>query len=140
MLFRSGIKELAEKIIEVKDDLFHIREYEVGFLYSDIEKKNGGCFVYADCTKTNAMLKYYSGYDFIITIYEPNVMDLTDGQLQMLLYHELLHIGEDGRLRPHNVQDFHEIIGKHGIDWIDNDSLEEIVGGEKDEGRKKRKR
>lgn len=134
------IKELAEEIIEVKEDLFHIRDYEVGFLCSDTEKKANGCLVYADCTKTNGLLKYYSGFDFIITIYEPNVMDLTDGQLQVLLYHELLHIGEDGKLRQHTVQDFHEIIYQYSLDWIEDDSLEPIVGGDKIEGRKKRKR
>lgn len=135
-----GIKELAEQIIEVKEDLFHIREYEVGFLYSDTEKQNNGCLVYADCTKTNGLLKYYSGYDFIITIYEPNVLDLTEEQLQILLYHELLHIGTDGKLRQHSVQDFHQILYQYGLDWIENENLEPIVGGDKDGSKRKGKR
>lgn len=136
-----GIKELAEKIIELKEDLFHVRDYEVGFLYCDTEKKLAGSIVFADCTKTNALLKYYSGFDFIITLYEPNIIDLTDEQLQVLLYHELLHIGIDGKLRQHTVQDFHQILYEHGLDWIeDGRSLEPIIGGDTDGKRGKKEK
>lgn len=132
------IKTIAERLIEAKEDLFHIRDYEVGFLYCDTEKQLAGNVVMADCTKTNGLLKYYSGYDFIITVYEPNIMDLTEAQLQILIYHELLHIGLEGKLRPHNVQDFYSILHLYGLDWIYDDSIGPILGGEESEGRNKR--
>jgi hypothetical protein len=54
----------------------------------------------------------------------PNVDGMTERQLEILMYHELLHVGmtEDGEdvkyiVNPHDVEEFRTIIDKYGIDW-----------------------
>ena len=127
----DDIKDMAEKIIDAKEELDHIRllDINIGFLYSDKEKKAGGNLVFADCTKVNGLLSHYCPYDFIITVYEPNIIELSDAQLQVLIYHELLHIGTDGKLKGHNVRDFYVLLQEYGLDWIETD-IEPIIGGD----------
>ena len=50
----------------------------------------------------------------------------TDEQLEILLLHELLHIGiqwdgneETYSIIPHDVEDFRAIIERYGIGWSD---------------------
>lgn len=127
------IKEIAEQLINSIEDLNHIDllDIKVGYLYSDNEKKQRGNKVFADITQVAGLLSYYCDYHFIVTVYEPNVIDLTDAQIQVLIYHELLHIDSEGKLRGHDVQDFYTILDRYGLDWSNDDSLPLLVGGEK---------
>lgn len=45
---------------------------------------------------------------------------LTDEQVAMVIYHELLHIGSDGDskwIKPHDLNDFKSIIDRFGTGW-----------------------
>lgn len=136
------IEVLAKKIIDAKEDLWHIKMHDIkiGYLYSIVEKKQAGFKVMADITQVFNLLAHYCPYDFIVTVYEPNVTYMSDAQLQVLLYHELLHIGEDGKLRGHNIMDFKTILEQYGIDWTNDATIKPIVGGDKvEKGNKQRK-
>ena len=59
-------------------------------------------------------------------MFEPNVERFTEEQIRILLLHELMHvqITKDGNeevysVRPHDVEDFREIIERYGMDWGD---------------------
>ena len=60
-------------------------------------------------------------FDFVITFYWPNCENMTEEKLEMLMYHELRHVGfGDGTFTiiPHDVEDFRDVIDRWGLDWI----------------------
>ncbi len=107
-------KELGESIIET---LFpELADTQIAWLLSEEKKQSNGKAVFADCTKVNKRYSWCCPYDFMITVYEPNVARFTDEQIRILLEHELMHVGKKGVI-PHDAEDFVEIIRKYGIDW-----------------------
>ena len=131
--------EIAAKIIQEEILLTDLRHSEATIIYlsSDKEKTSKGRAVCGECEKIPDKYKWAIPADFTITIYEPNVSTFTPDQIRILLFHELLHVGielkNDGSeaysIRPHDIEDFREIIKRHGMDWtlpiweaIDNDS------------------
>lgn len=124
-----NLKKIAYKIIEAREELYHILEFgiDIGFLFSDEEKMQGGKRVLGECRKVSGVLSHYCPYDFLIILYEPNITDFTDAQIQVLLYHELLHIGYDGKIAPHDIEDFAQVLIEHGLSWQRNENLKPIV-------------
>ena len=121
------LKELAEEVINEREDLKHIIEsgVRIGYMTSNKKKKSHGMIVQGDCEKVKPKNMKFIPFDFIITFYEPHVQFLDADKMRLLMYHELLHVGaersEAGELRtwvrPHNIQDFREIVDVHGLDW-----------------------
>ena len=118
--------EIANKLIKTKKSLKHLAGADVTIVYlsSNIEKKSNRKEVYAQCEKVPDRFKWAVPCDFTITVFEPNVERFTKKQLQILLEHELKHIGieRDGNeeiyyIVPHDIEDFKEIIDKYGLDW-----------------------
>lgn len=72
--------------------------------------------------------------DFTITVFEPNCRGFSEKQLEILLFHELLHIHieyKDGEekysINPHDLEDFRYIIDRFGSHWDevkDDDPME----------------
>lgn len=101
---------------------------KIAYIESYEEKKKNGKIIYADCAKVNERYRWCCKYDFFITVYEPNVMDFTEEQLEILIRHELHHVGVnfDGSyisyyLAPHDVEEFWDIINEHGLEWDKTD-------------------
>ena len=118
----------ANKLIREKPDLALLRGFSVKIAYlSSQEEKttgNGKKIVYGECKKISDSMQWAAPYDFAITIYEPNCCYFTDDQLQILLWHELKHIGIDIDSKepkfyiiPHDIEEFNEIIIEHGLTW-----------------------
>jgi predicted metallopeptidase len=55
--------------------------------------------------------------DWIIEFYSVHTDGKSTNYLQVLMLHELLHIGEDGKIVKHNIQDFRSVLKLAGIDW-----------------------
>lgn len=128
----EDIVSTAKKLIEEREELEHVSlgEYEIDYLMCDKELKSGGRPVLADIRAIRGINAFYIPYDYVVTIYEPNVMDLSDSQMQVLLLHELMHISEDGNLRSHDVQDFYTILRQFGLGWQYDADLKPTLGGE----------
>lgn len=116
--------EMASEVIRNTPSLKWIMEEDIsiGYLASNYPKKSNGKIVCGSCRKVPDRDKWAIPYDFIITIYEPNVEEWGEDKLKILLHHELLHIGRGNgqakfRVIPHDVEDFKEIINQYGIDW-----------------------
>ncbi len=118
--------ELGAKVIQNEKSLKWIAQADIriGFLKSFKEKKNKGKPVYGECVKVNELYAPFCPYDFLIVFYEMNILGLSDAQLYVLMYHELLHIGlneKDGepvyRIVPHDIEEFREIADRYGLDW-----------------------
>lgn len=119
------LAKIADKVIGNHDNLHHLKDERcrIAYLYSDEAKKSRGKTVFADTEKVKAKLKAIAQYDFAVTFYEPNTVNLNEETMERLMYHELRHIGfdpKDGRLTiiPHEIEDFRDIVDNWGIDWI----------------------
>lgn len=132
-------EQIALQVIDVVDELHFIKELEikVGYVKSYEEKVDKGRIIYADCRKVNDIYQCFIPYDFIITVYEPNVMLLNDNQIKALLWHELKHIGISERtlaptyrIVPHEIEEFYSIVDRLGTRWDMPDAdIEDITEG-----------
>lgn len=123
---KAKYKKTAEKLIKTVKSLEYIKNSAVRIVYlsSDVEKKKNHKVILADCAKVNDRYSWCCPYDFMITIYEPNVVGLNSKQMEILLQHELRHVGIDTEgnedsfyVVPHDIEDFREIIDQYGLDW-----------------------
>lgn len=122
-------ENIAARLIESIPALEYIKnsEVKIGFAASDAKKKDGGKTTCADCKKVPGLYKPFipEGYDFMITVYEPNVEHMNPDQLDILILHELLHVGieDDGMAPPryfvkaHTFEEFEIIVRTFGTDW-----------------------
>lgn len=119
-------KRIAERLIKNLEEFEYIRDSEVriAYLSSDEEKTKDRKLVHADCTKVDKKYSWCVPYDFFITVYEPNCLDFSKEQMEILMKHELHHIGIDNNgneptfhIIPHDVEEFWSIINAHGLDW-----------------------
>lgn len=114
---------IGAELIRTVPSLRWIEESEisVGYLTSDFKKQANGKIVFGECRKVPAWAAPFIPYDFLITVYEVNCMLFTDEQIRILLQHELMHIGQSEKgtfiVKPHDVEDFREIIDDYGLDW-----------------------
>ena len=123
--------EIGNTLIQSEKELAYIRESnaEIVFLASTQAKKKADKIVLGQCEKVADKYKWGIPCDFTITVFEPNVEGFTAKQLEILLFHELLHVGiedagtEDERhfIRPHDLEDFKVIIDMYGTEWADVD-------------------
>ena len=117
--------EIGAALIATMDELSDLRAGDVSIVYlgSEAKKTSKGKTVFGVCEKVADKYKWGIPCDFTITIFEPNVEGFTEEQLQILIFHELLHIGvtEDGShyIRPHDLEDFKAIIDRYGTGWSD---------------------
>lgn len=116
---------LAAEVIEAHEDLHWIREQaSIGYLSSDQEKKKSGMEVLGECILVKELYRVFCPYDFLIVIYEANTAGMSQEQLKILLYHELLHVGmkeseeePEYVVNPHDVEDFRIVLESYGLDW-----------------------
>lgn len=112
--------DMAHDLIENEEDLAWLRKAPVTIVYleSTHKKKSGGRKVLGQCEKVQEKNKWGIPADFTITIFQPNVEELTGEQLKIVLFHELLHISRDFEsVEPHDLQDFRYIVNRFGVDW-----------------------
>ena len=125
-------ESMAENLIKITPELSYIKNSQVKVVYltSNQAKKAGAKMVHGECEKIPAKYKWAINADFSITLFSPNNAHMTERQLEILLFHELLHIGiepaDDGgenyAIVPHDLEDFKTIIDKYGTDWsVKND-------------------
>ena len=124
--------KIAQEVIETEESLIDIRNSQATIIYltSESKKTNKGKAVCGECAKVPDKYKWSIPADFTITVFLPNVENFTEEQKRILIFHELLHVGiefnNDGSetysVRPHNYEDFKEIIDRFGTDWAGGDA------------------
>lgn len=127
-------REQSEKYADIGQDLIATEEIlsdiaisnaTIVYLTSEHEKRASGKVVCAECEKIPDKYKWCIPCDYTITVFEPNVEDFTEEQLRILILHELMHIKikfhddgtEEYEIRPHDVEEFRDIIDRFGLDW-----------------------
>lgn len=118
----TEMRRLANKVIREHEDLHWIREAQIriGFAMSDREKRNNQKVIYGECHKVPPLWSAWVPYDFCIVFYaDAGLMD--EEQLEILMWHELKHVGTDSAgtpmIVPHDIEDFYAIINEHGLGW-----------------------
>ena len=125
--------EIGMDLIQTEDALVDIANSQATIIYlsSEHKKVTSGKKVLGQCEKVADKYKWGIPCDFTITVFEPNVEGMTEEQLRMLIFHELLHVGieynadgtETYSVKPHDLEDFKLIIDRFGTDWskVDED-------------------
>jgi predicted metallopeptidase len=122
LILAPDLEEIAEKLIEkYPETLGHLSVDRISFFW-DTESKPKNTL--ARCTKVSDLMKSTFGNtrDFVIVFYKQKFEDMTPAQLNITIFHELLHCGEDGDIIEHDVQDFVLIAATFGVLWS-SDSL-----------------
>ena len=124
----ENYKTIAEELIDAEPELKYIKNsrVKIAYLESDQAKKvDKDKLVLGECEKVAAKNKWAIAYDFTITLFKPNLVGLTEEQIKIVLFHELLHVGielgadgdEEYSVRKHDLEDFKLIIDRFGTDW-----------------------
>lgn len=131
--------EIAKELLDTEPALEYIRDSAATIVYlsSEHEKKGDGKKILGQCEKIQEKYKWAIPCDFTITLFEPNIENLSEDQIRVVMFHELLHIGikengdgsEDYYIKPHDIEDFRLIIDRFGIDWVNSDCDFEIIKG-----------
>ena len=124
---KEEYKQIAGRLIDTVPELAYIKDsnVKIAYLVSDQAKKvDKDKLVLGECEKVAAKNKWAIDYDFTITLFEPNLYGLSAKQIEIVLFHELLHVGidygENGEVysvRKHDLEDFKIIIDKYGTNW-----------------------
>jgi len=121
-------KKMGEELIKRVPELQYIKEgkIKIAWLESTQKKMSNRKVVFADCRKIDEWMQVFCKYDFVITVYSDNCMGLTNNQMQIVLWHELLHVGIDAEslnpiyiVNPHDIEDFRSIVDRFGLDWAE---------------------
>jgi len=119
-------KAIGEAIIDRLPEFRAIKECNTRICYmtSTREKKSKGHRTFADCRKVHPRNQVWCPFDFIITVYLPNVENLKETNAAIVIAHELLHIdamltdaGPVFGIRPHDFADFEWIVARYGLWW-----------------------
>lgn len=128
------LADLAAEVIENTPELQAIADVPIAYMWCDSDKHTNGKTVYADTEKISDKHMELSGYAFCITFYKPNCQYLDAERMAILMEHELLHVGvnfkDDGSIRqrfirPHDIEDFEQILRKYGMHWVQGDDQAE---------------
>lgn len=123
--------DIGRRLIRTLPEFEEIREAgpRIAYLRSGKEKVKNRRIVCAECCKVDEKYSWCCPYDFFIVVYGPNVERFDERQMETLIRHELHHIGIaytdsglDFYVRPHDVEEFWEIIRECGLDWAEVES------------------
>ena len=119
--------EIGAELIGDEDALAHLAasSARIAYLSSSHAKRHSGKAVFGECEKVPEKYKWGLPFDFVVTVFEPNVEGFGEAQMRTLIFHELLHAGvshdKDGNERysivPHDYGEFREVYERCGLDW-----------------------
>lgn len=117
---------IAGRLIEQYDELYHLDGTQIIYLWKAKGGVNKGSANLGYCQKTSGLVKYFASVPWVIWLAADHVFsyDMTRRQVEALLYHELLHAGEeeneDGNKKVtvigHDFEGFANEVKRYG-DW-----------------------
>jgi hypothetical protein len=73
---------------------------------------------YAEIQKVKSPYTFVTSYKFIMIVYSPKTIAMTQAQINLLIMHELCHIDQDfEKLVKHDLEDFVSLCSIYGCDW-----------------------
>jgi len=121
------VKRLAERVKEIRSEVSHINVDAIAFIRVEGKNSPKNKIQPASISKVTGVYVCLVPYEYILRVYDKDWDDLTEAKQALVIYHELLHMGPDGELIPHTVQDFRSIIEEYGLDWFENPDTPNIL-------------
>ncbi|WP_425057637.1 hypothetical protein SCACP_21550 [Sporomusa carbonis] len=118
-------RPIAEKLVHKFPELKHITVASILFL--DNTEGSGKSKDKIRCAQIGTIQEKWSDiiyqftgkrFDYFIEFFRQNTERLTKEQLITVVYHELAHIGTDGNIRHHSIEEWANIVAKFGPDWL----------------------
>lgn len=120
----ESYRSIAAALIEKYPELNHIAVESILFVEdTESAKKNKGQTVFAQIgtipEKWSDIVYQTSGqpFDYLLEIFKINMAMMSREQIIALVYHELRHIGKDGKIIDHEISDWTNMVEKLGLDW-----------------------
>ena len=113
------VLEIVRRLI----DLYHesLKDARIGVIMRSEAPVTGGRITYGKAEKVSAKAQVHVPYDFIIWLSEDQYWMLAPFQREALIDHELCHCRYDtdtvAAIRPHDVEEFTEILERYGYWW-----------------------
>ena len=104
-------------------DLYHepLKDARIGVIMRSEAPVTGGRITYGKAERVSAKAQVHVPYDFIIWLANDGYQSLAPLQREALIDHELCHCqwGMDtgASIRPHDVEEFTEILQRYGYWW-----------------------
>lgn len=105
-------------------DLYHepLKAARIGVIMRSEAPVTGGRVTYGNAEKVSAKAQVHVPYDFIIWLAADRFGNLAPMQKEALIDHELCHCQWDdidmaASIRPHDVEEFTEILQRYGYWW-----------------------
>lgn len=129
--------EAPKSVIHIAEALirqYHpwLQEANIAFVMRSEAQKRGNRMILGSTSKVPAKVQVLAEYDFLIWLSETDYEAMSDAQREALIDHELMHCkrSRDGlgwSLREHDVQEFTEIIQRHGLWTHDLRSMDAAI-------------
>lgn len=111
-LLATDLRPAYEGLVEACPELGHLRDRRVVVLWKRAGGKGKGKLVYGTCQKPGGLLRHFTQADYVVCLSADHCRSWnpTPVELEALLYHELLHTGDDDHgqptLYPHDFEGF----------------------------------
>ena len=113
----NSVLEIANRYILLHHR--HLLDTDIGFSFRSETQESGGRLVIGQASKVSekfqALMNVTDRVDFQIWVAKDWWDDADDAQREALIDHELCHIGPGGKLRSHDIEEFHAIVDRHGL-------------------------
>jgi len=135
-----GWSEASASVIEMAKELIdefhpHLKEARIGFIFRDEAPVSRGNYTLGKATKVSERMKVLIDLDFVIWIAEDVWEKLDTERRRALIDHELCHCRYDpadgASIRNHDVEEFVDVVERHGFWSCDLLRLESIAKGQK---------
>ena len=116
-------KDIADQLIaKYPQNFAQIDSDQILFLEEDEKSPRK----YADIRIVKPPYTFVTNYKFILTVYSPKTIAMTQAQINILIMHELMHIDDNfEKLVDHDIQDFVGICSIYGLDWDVNPNVQD---------------
>lgn len=113
---------IAYKLVEKFEELEHIKPSQILFLentsWTPGKSSSNKRETIAKISILNAQMQAALGYKYMIEIKGYYVEHLSKEQIVAVIYHELRHIGPEGDLLQHEIEDWDNMVATLGKDWM----------------------
>lgn len=130
----EGYRSIARALVERFASLRHIALGTVLFV-DDLEGRPGsnGRLRTVKVQKLSPLLSWLTGWEFVVTVFKQHTADFSRQQLIAMLYHALRHIGPDGKLTGHDIEEWADLYAALGADWATTQrSIPDLLGSDID--------
>lgn len=122
----GAVSERAERLIDEYPELHFLGTAPIAYLWKRKGGATAGRATLGKCVLSSGLMRHFSNTAWVIWIAADHVreMELTDEQVEALIYHELLHCtttGEDERpaVKGHDFEAFRSEIRRYGAWKLD---------------------